>query len=58
MSTQTGLHRPNGFDVEMVGRLIEKKKIGIGEHRSHDAGGSQIWGFRQGDAVIVFGLPD
>jgi len=22
------------------------------------AGGSQIWGFRQGDAVIVFGLPD
>ena len=22
------------------------------------AGGSQIWGFRTGDAVIVFGLPD
>jgi glucose dehydrogenase len=22
------------------------------------AGGSQIWGFRQGDALIVFGLPD
>ncbi len=22
------------------------------------AGGSQIWGFRQGDAVIVFGLPE
>lgn len=22
------------------------------------AGGSQIWGFRQGDAIIVFGLPD
>lgn len=22
------------------------------------AGGSAIWGYRQGDAVIVFGLPD
>jgi alcohol dehydrogenase (cytochrome c) len=22
------------------------------------AGGSQIWGYRQGDAVVVFGLPD
>jgi glucose dehydrogenase len=32
--------------------------IGGKQYVAVAAGGSQIWGYRQGDAVIAFGLPD
>ncbi len=51
---KSSLSREYGFNVKtpITYRLDGKQYIAVA------AGGSKIWGFRQGGAVVVFGLAD